>query len=51
MHVQGKLPVHTPAVIIRKVKANHTFEIFGDVEAEGKSDTLGIVDAETQSKQ
>ena len=32
-------------------KTQDTFETFGDVEAEGRSDTVCNVDAETQSKQ
>ena len=34
-----------------KGKCQNTFDTLGDVEDEGKSDTLGVVDAETQSEQ
>ena len=32
-------------------KSQDTFEILGDVEAEAKSNKVGIVDAKAQSKQ
>ena len=35
--VHDKAPVLTPAATIRKVKANNTFETLGDVEAETQS--------------
>ena len=37
MDVHDKAPVLTPAATIRKVKANNTFETLGDVEAETQS--------------
>ena len=46
-----KVPVHTPAATITKLKSQDTFETLGDVEAEVKRHTLGNVKAETQSNQ